>query len=141
MSGFDAQTLQQYQPGVGANVNTGQVQLYNALAVDNGDDTATLSAVVLNATDETQKLASATATTSDGARVEVETAPAIVGPRDTFNTGPAATVVFSGGAVDAGRYVTLTLTFDDAGEVAVEAPVVERTAMYSSVAAKPGGAD
>ncbi|MGI9085897.1 MAG: hypothetical protein ACR2FE_11515 [Aeromicrobium sp.] len=139
-TGVDAQTNQQYQPGVGANLRTGQVQLYNALAVDNGDGTATLSSVVLNTTDETQKLDSASATaTSDGTEVDVETAPAIIGPGDTFNTGPAATVVLTGDALGAGDYVTITLTFDQAGEISIEAPVVARTEMYADVARKPGG--
>jgi hypothetical protein len=137
-TGVGAQTNQQYQAGVGANLRTGQVQLYNALAVDNGDGTATLSTVVVNTTDETQKLDDATAT-AGGEEVEVEAAPAIIGPRDSFNTGPAATVVFSGDAVEAGDYITLTMIFDQAGEVTIEAPVVPRTEMYSEVAEKPGG--
>jgi hypothetical protein len=33
----------------------------------------------------------------------------------------------------------VTLRFDNAGEVSVDAPVVTRTTMYSSVASKPGG--
>ncbi len=139
-TGDDAQTNQQYQPGVGANLRNGQVQLYNALAVDNGDGTATLSTLVLNTTEETQKLDSALATTGDNAPVDVETAPAIIGPKDTLNTGPAATVVFTGDAVKPGNYVTVTLTFDEAGDVTIEAPVVARTAMYDDVATTQGGA-
>jgi hypothetical protein len=139
-TGDNAQTNQQYQAGVGTNLRTGQVQLYNALAVDNGDGTATLSTVVLNTTDRTQKLDSASASVPNGGRgVGVQAAPAIIGPGATFNTGPAATVVFTGKALKPGDYVTVTLRFDDAGEVSVDAPVVTRTTMYSSVASKPGG--
>ena len=139
-TGDNAQTNQQYQAGVGANLRTGEVQLYNTLAVDNGDGTATLSAVVVNTTGKTQKLDSASASaTSDGKTVDVNTAPAIIGPRDSFNTGPAATVVFTGDTVKAGDYFTLTLTFDQAGDVTIEAPVVTRTAMYKDVATNSGG--
>jgi len=139
-NGFDAQTNQQYQAGVGADLRTGQVQLYSTLAVDNGDDTATLSTVIVNTTDEAQKLEAASATAlGSGEQVEVEAAPAIVGPGDSFNTGPAATVVLTGGTVQAGDYVTLTLAFDKAGEVTIEAPVVTRTETYSEVAKEPGG--
>jgi hypothetical protein len=139
-TGDDAQTNQQYQAGVGANLRTGEVQLYNALAVDNGDGTATLSAVVVNTTDKTQKLDNATATaTSDGDLVDVNIAPAIIGPHDSFNTGPAATVVFTGGTVEPGDYVTLTLSFDQAGDVTIEAPVVTRTKIYDDVAKNSGG--
>ena len=42
-TGMDAQTNAQYQPGIGANVRSGSIQLFNALAVDNGDGTATFS--------------------------------------------------------------------------------------------------
>jgi hypothetical protein len=139
-TGVDAQTNQQYQAGVGANLRTGQVQLYNTLAVDNGDGTATLSAVIVNTTDEAQKLDTASATAmGSGEQVDVEAAPAIIGPGDSFNTGPAATIVLSGGAVQAGDYVTLMLAFDKAGEVTIEAPVVTRSEMYSEVAKEPGG--
>ena len=138
-TGVGAQTNQQYQAGVGANLRTGQVQLYNALAVDNEDGTATLSAVIVNTSEETQKLDAASATTSDGTSVDSQIAPAIVGPGDSFDTGPAATVVFSGGDMKAGDYVTLTLAFDKAGDVTVDVPVVTRTEMYSDVAENPGG--
>ena len=139
-TGVDAQTNQQYQAGAGANLRTGDVQLYNALAVDNGDGTSTLSTVVLNTTDETQKLDAASAeVTNGGSPVDVETAPAIIGPRDTLNTGPAATVVFTSDDLAAGDYVTVTLLFDKAGEVTIEAPVVKRTPMYKDVATQPGG--
>jgi len=139
-TGVDAQTNQQYQAGVGANLRTGQVQLYNTLAVDNGDGTATLSTVIVNTTDEAQKLDAASATAmGSGEQVDVEAAPAIIGPGDSFNTGPAATIMLSGGAVEAGDYVTVMLAFDKAGEVTIEAPVVTRSKMYSEVAKEPGG--
>ena len=138
-TGVGAQTNQQYQAGVGANLRTGQVQLYNALAVDNDDGTATLSAVIVNTSEETQKLDAASAVTSDGTPVDSQIAPAIVGPGDSFDTGPAATVVFSGGDIKAGDYVTLTLAFDKAGDVTIDIPVVTRTEMYADVAENSGG--
>src|SRR5690606_33967858 len=108
-TGVDAQTNQQYQPVIGSNLRTGQVQLYNALVVDNDDGTATLAAVLANRSDEPQKLDAVSAVTSGGETIEVEAAPAILGPRSSFNTGPAATAVLRGDAVKAGSYVTVTL--------------------------------
>ena len=137
-TGVDAQTNQQYQAGVGANLRTGQVQLYNTLAVDNGDGTATVSAVIVNTSDETQKLDAVSASTADGTTLESQTAPAIIGPGDSFNTGPAGTIVLTGGA-EAGDYVTLTLAFNRAGDVSIEAPVVTRTEMYDDVSENSGG--
>jgi len=137
-TGIDAQTNQQYQAGVGANLRTGQVQLYNALAVDNGNGTATLSTVIVNTSEETQKLDAATAATADGTSVESQMGPAIIGPGDSFNTGPEATVVFAGDMA-AGDYVTITLAFNRAGDVTIDVPVVTRTEMYADVAENPGG--
>ena len=137
-TGVDAQTNQQYQPGAGANLRTGEVQLYNTLAVDNGDGTATLSAVIVNTSGRTQKLDAASATTADGTPVESQIGPAIIGPGDSFNTGPEATVVYQGD-VTAGDYVTVTLAFNRAGDVTIDAPVVARTEMYDDVAETPGG--
>ena len=137
-TGVDAQTNQQYQPGAGANLRTGQVQLYNALAVDNGDGTATLSTVIVNTSERTQKLDAASATTADGSPVESQIGPAIIGAGDSFNTGPEATVVFRGD-MTAGDYVTVTLAFNRAGDVTLDAPVVSRTEMYADVAESPGG--
>ena len=94
-TGDDAQTNQQYQAGVGANVRTGAIQLFNALAVDNGNGTATFSAAVLNTTAKPTKLTAATAKGSDGSAVTATIAPAIVGPGALFNTGKPGAVVLS----------------------------------------------
>jgi hypothetical protein len=139
-AGNEVQTNQQYQAAVGANLRTGQVQLFNALAVDNGDGTATVSTVIVNTTDQDQKLGSATATTLDGTTVAVQSATATVPANGAFNTGTDATVVLKSKDVKAGGYVGLTLSFDGAGDVRIEAPVVARTDMYSSVAETPPAA-
>jgi copper(I)-binding protein len=135
-AGNEVQTNQQYQAAIGANLRTGEVQLFNALAVDNGNGTATVSTVIVNTTDQDQKLGSATATTLDGTTVPVESATATVPANGTFNTGTDATVVLKSKDVKAGGYVELTLSFDGAGDVRIEAPVVARTDMYSGVAEK-----
>jgi hypothetical protein len=138
-TGTDAATNTQYQPGIGANLRSGQVQLYNALVVDNGDGTGTVSVLISNSGDEPQKLDEVTATTSAGEDVDVTTAPAIVGANRSLSTGPAATAVLESDDVTAGSYVRLTFTFDRAGDVTIEAPVVARDETYADVAEKPGG--
>jgi hypothetical protein len=136
---MDAQTNAQYQAGVGANVRSGSIELYNALAVDNGDGTATLSAAILNRDTRPAKLKHATATASDGSPVEVKGAPAIVGAGQLFNTGKAGVVILDDKQLDPGEYVTVKLTFDGGRTVSVEAPVVARTAVYDEVATNAGG--
>jgi hypothetical protein len=138
-TGTDAQTNAQYQAGVGANVRSGPIQLYNALAVDNGDGTATLSAAILNRDASPAKLKSADASASDGSTVDVQTAPAIIDVGQTFDTGKAGAVILADKRLEPGEYVTVKLTFDGGRKVSVEAPVVARKAIYDEVATDAGG--
>jgi len=138
-TGMDAQTNAQYQPGIGANVRTGSIQLYNALAVDNGDGTATLSAAILNRADTPAKLTGATARGSDHSAVKATTAPAIVDPGQLFNIGKAGAVILQDKKLQAGEYVTVELTFNGGRSVRVDAPVVARSAIYDEVATDAGG--
>lgn len=138
-TGVDAQTNAQYQPGIGANVRSGSIQLFNALAVDNGDGTATLSAAILNRDDNPAKLTGASARRSDGSKVEATTAPAIIAAGQLFNTGKAAAVILKDDDLTAGQYVTVKLSFNGGRAVSVEAPVVARSAIYDGVATNAGG--
>lgn len=138
-TGVDAQTNAQYQPGIGANVRTGPIQLFNALAVDNGNGTATFSASIINHDTTAAKLQSAKAVTSKGAEIKATTAPAIIAPGRVFNAGKAAAVILAGKKLAAGQYVDVTLVFDGGRKVSVEAPVVARNATYDGVASGPGG--
>jgi len=135
----EAQTNAQYQPGVGANVRTGAIQLYNALAVDNGDGTATFSAAILNRDSTSAKLTGATAKASNDSKVDVTTAPAIVGAGKVFNTGKAGAILLTDKKLTAGDYVEVTLKFNGGRQVKVDAPVVARSAVYDDVATGPGG--
>jgi len=138
-TGFGAQTNATYQAGVGANVQTGAVQLYNALAVDNGNDTATISVTILNTTGKALRLTSAEARLSGGKKLQVTTAPAIIDGDETMATGPAGTVIVQGAGLEAGKYITLTLRFSGGRKATVDAPVVARSDMYDDVATGPGG--
>lgn len=137
-TGMEAQTNAQYQAGIGTNVRTGAIHLYNALAVDNGNGTATFSAAVLNTTEKPATLTGATAK-SAGGTVTATIAPAIVGKGRLFDLGKPGAVVLASPKLSAGNYVTVKLTFSDGHSVAVDAPVVTRTAIYEGVATSPGG--
>lgn len=138
-TGMDAQTNAQYQAGVGANVRSGSIQLFNALAVDNGDGTATFSAAILNRDDTPARLQRAEAVASDGSDVDVTGGPAIIGAGQLFDTGKAGVVILEDKKLEAGEYVTVKLSFDGGRKVSVEAPVVARTAIYDEVATNAGG--
>jgi len=136
-TGVDAQTNAPYQAGVGANVHSGTIQLYNALAVDNGDGTLTLSAAVLNTTTKPVKLVDVeTGPEPEGA---VGGWPLIVGAGQLKDIGKSGTVIIESKKLTAGEYVKVKLTFSGKNSVSVDAPIVARTAIYDNVATSGGG--
>jgi hypothetical protein len=135
----NAQTDEQYQPGVGANVRSGPVQLFNALAVANGDETATVSVAIRNETSKPIRLISASGRLSNGKKVTTTVSPAIIAAEETVSTGPAGSVILEAPDLAAGQYVTLTLKFSAGNSATVEAPIVERISIYDDVATGPGG--
>lgn len=134
-TGFNAQTNQVYQPGVGAN-HRGEIDVLGTVLVANDDGSATLSAGVINKTDTKQTLESVTATTLADRPLEMQSGAAVlpIGVLSTLGSGSdTGTYLISGGA-PAGSYVRLTLKFSDAGPVSIEAPVVARTGEYADIA-------
>lgn len=139
-TGGGAATNQQYQPGVGANLRTGDVQLYNALLVAGSDDTLAFSAGMLNTTDAAQTLESVTIAPLGGSgSVTAEPATSVeLPPRQLFTIGRAGELAgIDGATLPVGRYADVTLTFSDAGEVEISVPVVARNASYADVAETP----
>lgn len=130
---FGAQTNQVYQPGVGAN-ERGDVSSYNTLLVGNADGSATISASLLNNVDD-QTLTSVEVTKGDEAlqvRSPRIALPLTSGVPTQIGTENTAAFVVAEGA-EPGNYVTITFTFSDSSPLTVQAPVVTRTAEYSSV--------
>lgn len=134
-TGFGAQTNQQYQASIGANLRTGDLHLYNALFVDNGDGTATFSASAL-ATDDLS-ISVATVTPTSGSPITVTLAEPVELPADELVTfGSAGEIVVESADVTAGGYTEITLS-GDGGDATLEVPVVERISDYESVARTP----
>ncbi len=104
-TGGSTQTNQQYQPGIGANVRTGDVRLYNALLVANTDDTYALSVGLLNTTDEEQTLESVTVRPLEGSgSVTAEPAlPVELQPRQLYTLGRQGEVAPGGPGGDVAR--------------------------------------
>ncbi|MFL6153712.1 MAG: hypothetical protein ACJ72B_15140, partial [Ornithinibacter sp.] len=144
---FDAQTNDVYDAGVGVNSRGTGVDVLNALIVDNGDGTGTLSAtLVLNPGefDEDQAPTSVTfddfsVTTLDGQPVDATLSDDVVLQPDEsvmLGTDPVATV--AGDNVVAGDMVTATFSFDTVVEpIEIDIPVVQRTSTYDGVAEAP----
>jgi hypothetical protein len=136
---FNAQTSKVYQAAVGAD-HRGELDVMNTLLVANDDGSATLSTSIVNNTKEPQELSSVSATTLGGEELQVTDPTKLALPSGvgTIVGGLASTSGFwiTQGA-DAGHYVRLTLTFTNAAPVTIEAPVVNRTSEYDSVAEAP----
>lgn len=132
---FGAQTNQQYQAAVGADVRSGPVLALNTLFVDNGDGTATLSTTFVNKSGDEQVLRGVMVSVGDDAPVMVEPSSQVEVPVDgSRHVGKDGEVVVELDALTGGTYADTVFTFDSAGEVEIDAPVVRRTAMYDDVA-------
>lgn len=134
--GFDAQTNQQYQAAVGANLH-GDVDVLNALLVANEDGSATVSAGFVNNTDSEQSLSSVSVTTMADEELAVRGLRAQL----PLPEGKLATLGFNSDAggfrvtegAEPGYYVKVTFSFTDSAPVTIETPVVARTAAYDKV--------
>lgn len=143
-TGGSAQTSQQYQPGVGSNLREGDVQLFNALLVQNTDGSLSFSAGLVNTTDVEQALTGATISPLGGDRAtQAEPSTDVtIAPRQLFTIGSAGELAgIEVPGLTEGRYAAITMTFDGAGDVSIEVPVVARTADYSQVAETPADSD
>ena len=144
---FSAQTNDVYDAGVGTNSRGDGVDVLNALIVDNGDGTGTLSTTLLlnpGEFDEDDAPPSVTfddfsVTTLDGQPVEASLTDGVVLTPDApvqLGKEPIATV--SGDNVMAGDMVTATFSFNTVVEpISIDIPVVERTETYAQIAQAP----
>jgi hypothetical protein len=147
---FDAQTNDVYDPGAGSNARGGGVDVLNALVVDNGDGTGTLSAtLILNPGefDNDVELSTVTmdqleVTTLDDEPIEATLADGSVPlePNEPVQLGTEPLAWVSGENFVAGDMVTLSVAFDaQAQPVEMDIPVVSRegTEMYDGIAEAP----
>lgn len=133
-TGFGAQTSQMYDAGSGTNHREGDIEILNALFVDNGDETATLSTGVINNAEETDSIESVSAT-AGGDDVTVELRSPVELPHgDLVSVGTEPSIVLPDGGFQNGYLVHLTLTFQNAAPIEIDVPVEARTSAYESVA-------
>ncbi|UYM06854.1 hypothetical protein [Solicola gregarius] len=145
-TGFDAQTNQVYQPAAGANERAESVDLLNVLAADNSDDTATISASLLNKGDADDTVTAITGTTDsgDGLKggdpIDVQLAGPIALPtHELVKVGADAEIVVSYDDLGGGQYVTLDFEFENAAPITMDVPVVARGehGIYDGIAEAP----
>ena len=137
-TGFGAETVQVYDAGAGVNARGGGVDVLNALVVDNGDETGTLSVSLLDKLGDGDEVAAIEATVDDQPlEVSQSVQPIRLCPGRLLVVGPDATVTLGGDGFAAGGTLTLSMTFRDAAPLSLDVPVVARSAMYDGIAETP----
>ncbi|HPU14165.1 MAG TPA: hypothetical protein PLQ19_10260 [Aeromicrobium sp.] len=137
---FNAQTNQQYQAGVGSNLRTGPIHVYNGLFVanDEGDGkmpSATFSGALLSA--EPQKIIQLSVTSGATTASFPPYAPIELEANKLKTLGADGEFFIQMETVEPGAVVTVTFESASGDVASLEVPVVERTKMYADVATKP----
>lgn len=129
--GFNYQTDKVYQPAVGVNNRSGNVDVLGAVVVSGTDGSGTFVATLVNKA--SGQPATLTGLTGPAGTTTRFTAPVQVQPGALVNLADAGAVAINGDAVKAGGWVRLTLEFQDGQTTKVNAPVVDRTGEFSQV--------
>lgn len=128
--GFDYQTDQVYQPGVGVNNRDGSVDVLGAVVVSSStDDEGTFVASLVNKSDSDDTLESVT-----GEDVQVQIISPVEVKADTLvNLADTGAVSVVGETVEPGKFVRLTLQFEGGQTTEVNVPVVPHEDEFSEV--------
>ena len=128
--GFGYQTDQVYQPSVGVNNRSGQVDILGAVVVSTSNGRGTFVASLVNKS----LTGSDTLTTMTGPEVQAQVSPPVEVPADTLvNLADKGAVGVTGDSVRPGKFVRLTLQFQSGQKTEVNVPVVPFEAEYSSI--------
>ena len=145
-TGFDAEVLQVYDAGIGVNDRSSDVYVLNALVVDNGDGSGTLSVSLLDKSGEGDQLVAVEAATVEGEPIDValNAEPLELCAEQLAVVGTNAEVTLTGDNFTAGDMIEMAFTFRDAEPVRMQVPVVSRIAdvegavnPYESIATEP----
>lgn len=129
--GFGYQTDQVYQPAVGANSRSGDVDVLGAAVVSGSDGSGTFIATLVNK--DLEDPATLTSITGeDGLKLQI-VKPLKVEADDALNLAPLGAVSVSGDSVKAGGYTRLTLEFDTGQKTEINVPVVNKDEEFSEV--------
>jgi hypothetical protein len=125
------QTDQVYQPSVGVNNRSGDVDVLGAVVASGSDGSGTFVASLANK-DLDKPATLTTVTAADGLKVEV-VKQVKVEPETLVNMADLGAVSVTGEAVKAGGFARLTLTFDTGQTTTVNAPIVNKDDEFSDV--------
>ncbi len=129
---FGAPTDQVYIPTRGTNDRSGNVDVLNTLVVSGTDGTGTVVATLVNNLDEDDRLA--------GVAVDGNPATIVTGAEATDipalghnNLGESGSVGAEADGIVPGEFVEITFTFENAGAVTIDAPVVPAEGDYEDI--------
>jgi hypothetical protein len=124
--GFNEQTDQVYQAGVGVNYRNGQVYVLNALIVDGGNGNGTFGGTLVN---QSAGKSSQLISISDSVGpVDVK-----IAPDAAVNLASSGAVRLKSTAIKPGRFVTLRMEFSNGQVTTARVPVVDHSGDYAAV--------
>lgn len=131
---FGEQTDQVYNPSVGTDNRSGQVDVLNALIVSgtNGKGTVVAGLVNENQT-RADQLTGITGEGRDAGSQITIGGPTVIPPGGLLNLASIGGVQIHGGQVVPGNFVTLTFQFAHAQSATLELPVVPHSGDYANV--------
>ncbi len=132
--GFNRPTDRVYNPGVGVNERSGQVDVLNALVVSGADGSGALVATLANNnTADADALTQVSGSGEDTAvRVSLDS-PVDITRGGSVSVSDETEVPVEGDAVKPGAFIELTFTFEQAGPVTLQVPVVARRGPYQDI--------
>jgi hypothetical protein len=136
---FRAQTDQVYQPSVGTDSRSGEVDVLNAMIVSGSEGSGTVVATLVDNDQVNADTLRGVAGAGDDASIKItpggETAIAADG---LLNLATDGSIFARGDKVEPGQFVSLTFTFDRAEPVTLDVPVVSAdNAAYKDITLPP----
>jgi hypothetical protein len=125
---FGAQTDQVYNPSVGVDDRSGQVDVLNALIVSGTDGSGTVVATLVNNDQQTDDTLKGVAGAGKDAGMTVKPGGDTTIPAGgVLNLATKGAVTIRGQRVVPGNFVTITFSFDRAQSVTLDVPVVSHS--------------
>ena len=125
---FGAQTDQVYNPSVGVDDRSGQVDVLNALIVSGTDGSGTVVATLVNNDQQTDDTLKGVSGAGKDAGMTVKPGGDTTIPAGgLLNLATKGAVTIRGQRVVPGNFVTITFSFDRAQSVTVDVPVVSHS--------------
>jgi hypothetical protein len=132
--GFNYQTDQVYQPSVGVNDRSGEVDVLGAVIVSGVDGQGTLVASLSNKSEsKSDTLTSVEAADSSAGLTTRLEKPIEVAPGALVNLADAGAISITGEGITPGPFVKLVLQFSSGEEVDVSVPVVPQSGYYADI--------